>query len=163
MSKTIFSTVALCVLLAACSPVAESTEYLSLQTELEEAESDVSAAEDALADAENELAALQSELDTSEALASDLGDQLAETEELLAEATSGFTGEGGEPYPEIVRAGFIEGCAEDGDLEACECMVDYLEQEISLEQFVELSLALTTSETGEGLEILVGAAIACGL
>ena len=177
MSKGIFSAVALCLLLAACTSVTESSEYLSLQSDLQTATADLESSEatldardtelvvanDALTAVEEDLASVQAELAEAEESIDGLEENLAEAQDLLDLASADFEGQGGEPYPEAVRAGFIDGCSEDADLEECTCLVEFLEQELSLEQFLDVSLAIAAGEDSEGLAVFLEAAFECSL
>jgi ABC-type phosphate/phosphonate transport system substrate-binding protein len=44
-------------------------------------------------------------------------------------------------YPALVRATFLSSCEVQGTPEACECVLDYLEQSMTYDEFVALEAA----------------------
>lgn len=135
--------------------------------QLEAATAGAAELEDRLSAAESAIADLEAELEQSESRADDAIAALAELEDA--------------PWPEGIKALFVEGCAVD-DLgrpdptsePLCSCMVDALETEITLVDFMVLSLTaidpdaeidpltgFPTSVDPELVEVVVDAAIRC--
>ncbi len=184
----------------------QSAEYLSLQAELEDrtrdlqaqldaAETDLAADRTELADlgsrlsaATDELAAatssateLEERLGAAEAAIADLEGRLEQSESRADEAVAALAELEDAPWPEAIKALFVDGCAVDDrgrpdptSVPLCTCMVDALETEITLVDFLLLSLTaidpdaeidpdtgFPTSVDLELVEIVVDAAIRC--
>lgn len=81
---------------------------------------------------------------------------------LLVSACGGNDDPGG--YPEGVRQNFITGCTnEDASEEDCICVLDYIEERVSLPDFVEMDRAANESGTIDDdlMRILEAAVISC--
>lgn len=160
---------------------ATETELAAERTELEDLGSQLSAATDDLDAATAFAAELEDRLSTAESAIADLEGQLEQSESRADDAIAALAELEDAPWPEAIKALFVEGCAVDErgrpDSAAeplCSCMVDALETEITLVDFMVLSLTaidpdaeidpdtgFPTSVDPELVEVVVDAAIRC--
>jgi len=60
--------------------------------------------------------------------------------------TTSKEGEGGGAYPEAAREAFLDSCEGGSTPETCECALQYLEENVSLEDFVQAGIAISQGE-----------------
>ena len=136
------------LLVAACSgDVTESEEYLELQAELETQTEAVAEIQNQLEDSNSRESELTAEL---ESMRSELEDLTAEVDEANTRADQAVTDLEdyiNRPWPEPLKDEFVVGCSQQPDegltaeqqVELCSCLVDELEQQLTLDDFLALS------------------------
>jgi hypothetical protein len=61
-------------------------------------------------------------------------------------STTSKEGEGEGTYPEAAREAFLDSCEGGSTPETCECALRYLEENVSIEDFVEAGIAISQGE-----------------
>ena len=183
--------IALAVSACATDPL-ESAEYAALAERLDGEQARADAAETGANALRSEVAALKAERDdlggSLELARSELTgvrDRLSDARSEVAEAEAALEAEVSKPWPAVVKSVFVEGCvaeddpflSEEEERFLCTCIVDALEPEVSLEEFLTLSVGLIDPGAVEvdpitglppGLdesffELLAGAGFSCGV
>ena len=150
---------ALVLVIAGCSgDVTESEEYLDLQSELETQTSEVQTLQSDLEDSQAKEAELGSELEGLRTQIEDLTAELDDASSRAEAAESDLEDFLNRPWPDAVKELFVVGCTEgpnggltdEEESQLCVCMVDELEQTISLDDFIVFSsLAFASEGTGD--------------
>lgn len=183
--------VALAVAACATDPL-ETPEYTALARDLEAARSRADGAEELAAtlgsrveSAEADRARLESDLADVRSDLDGVRDQLSDARREKAESDRALQAELTKPWPAAVKTMFVEECTADDDPSLseeqerflCSCVVDALEPQVTLEEFITFSVAVAAPdaievdpETGIPLgldpgfvDLLAGVGFSCGL
>lgn len=143
--------------LSACSgDVTESDEYQALQAQLDEQAAELETTQAELAATQADLEETQASLEDATTSVAAAETSLEETETALTdaearaeEAETALDEELNRPWPEEVKNLFVAGCAEapeegltvEQSVQICQCMLDDVEQEVSLVDFMIFSSA----------------------
>ena len=157
--------VVLAMLAASCSgDVTESEEYLELQSELDTQAEEIQTIQGELEDSRTRETELNSEL---EVVRSEIGDLTADLEEAsnrAAEAEAELDDYINRPWPDPLKEMFVVGCTDtpnegltdEQETELCSCVVDELEQTVTLDDFMVFSTLAFASEGSGAVNPLTG-------
>ena len=157
--------VVLVILVASCSgDVTESEEYLALQAEFETQAEEIQTIRAELEDSRTREAELSSELEDIRLEIGDLTEELEEASSRAADAEAELDDYINRPWPDPLKGLFVVGCTDtpnegltdEQEFELCSCMVDELEQSMTVDDFMVFSALAFASEGSTDVNPLTG-------